>query len=82
MSGGLAAGLGLAWLANSLGLGHEFGQMLMFGLLALAIMLVVGWFMRSRKAAQGRAGCCACRLPGRRAGSGHGVGGLQPGQCG
>ena len=52
MLGGLAAGLGLAWLASSLGLGEEFGQMLMFGLLALGIMVAVGWFMRKRKAAQ------------------------------
>jgi predicted lipid-binding transport protein (Tim44 family) len=51
MLGGLAAGLGLAWLASSLGLGAEFGQFLMFALLALVIMMAVGWFMRSRKAA-------------------------------
>lgn len=48
MLGGLAAGLGLAWLASSLGLGEAFGQILMFGLLALAIMVAVGWFMRRR----------------------------------
>jgi predicted lipid-binding transport protein (Tim44 family) len=53
MLGGLAAGLGLAWLAHSLGMGAEFGQFLMFGLLALAIMVAVGWFMR-RKAPQER----------------------------
>lgn len=52
MLGGLAAGMGLAWLAHSLGLGEAFGQILMFGLLAFAVMLVVGWFMRSRRAAQ------------------------------
>lgn len=52
MLGGLAAGLGLAWLASSLGLGEEFGQFIMFALLALVIMVAVGWFMRSRKAAQ------------------------------
>ena len=52
MLGGLAAGLGLAWLASSLGLGGAFGQILMFGLLALAIMMAVGWFMRRRQAAQ------------------------------
>ena len=55
MLGGIAAGLGLAWLASSLGLGGmagAIGQFLMFGLLALAIMLAVGWFIRSRKAAQ------------------------------
>jgi predicted lipid-binding transport protein (Tim44 family) len=50
MLGGLAAGLGLAWLANSLGLGAEFGQFLMFGLLALVIMMAVGYFMRRRPA--------------------------------
>ena len=52
MLGGLAAGLGLAWLASSLGLGAEFGQFIMFALLALVIMGAVGWFMRKRKAAQ------------------------------
>lgn len=48
MLGGLAAGLGLAWLASSLGLGEAFGQILLFGLLALLIMVAVGWFMRRR----------------------------------
>src|SRR3990172_9290848 len=38
MLGGLAAGLGLAWLANSLGLGEAMGQVLMFALLAMLIM--------------------------------------------
>jgi predicted lipid-binding transport protein (Tim44 family) len=50
MLGGLAAGLGLAWLASSLGLGEAMGQFMMFALLALVIMAVVGWVMRSRKA--------------------------------
>jgi predicted lipid-binding transport protein (Tim44 family) len=53
MLGGLAAGLGLAWLASSLGLGAEFGQFIMFALLAFAIMAGIGWFMRRR--AQGSA---------------------------
>ncbi|MEG2048990.1 MAG: Tim44-like domain-containing protein, partial [Comamonas sp.] len=48
MLGGLAAGLGLAWLANSLGFGEAFANMLMFGLLALAIMVVIGMVMRAR----------------------------------
>ncbi len=48
MLGGLAAGLGLAWLAHSLGFGAEFGQFLMFGLIALALMVAVGMFMRRR----------------------------------
>jgi predicted lipid-binding transport protein (Tim44 family) len=56
MLGGLAAGLGLAWLASSLGLGEAFGNILMFGLLALGIMMAVGWFMRNRKAVQSGGG--------------------------
>ncbi len=52
MLGGLAAGLGLAWLASSLGLGEAFGQVLMFALLAMLVMVAIGWFMRRRKAAQ------------------------------
>jgi predicted lipid-binding transport protein (Tim44 family) len=51
MLGGLAAGLGLAWLASSLGLGAAFGQIIMFALLALTVMMVVGYFMRRRNAA-------------------------------
>ncbi len=51
MLGGLAAGLGLAWLASSLGLGEGMGQVLMFLLLGLVIAMAVGWFMRNRKAA-------------------------------
>ncbi len=49
MLGGLAAGLGLAWLASSLGLGAQFGQIIMFALLALIIMVVVGFVMRKLK---------------------------------
>jgi predicted lipid-binding transport protein (Tim44 family) len=56
MLGGLAAGVGLAWLASSLGLGEEFGQIIMFALLAMVIMAAVGWFMRNRKAAQAQGG--------------------------
>ena len=56
MLGGLAAGLGLAWLAHSLGLGEAFGQVLMFALLALAVMMAVGWFMRSRRNASASSG--------------------------
>lgn len=48
MLGGLAAGLGLAWLANSLGLGEAFANMLMFGLLALVVMVVIGAILRAR----------------------------------
>ena len=55
MLGGLAAGLGLAWLASSLGLGEGFGQILMFGLLALGVMMAIGWFRRSRQQSQAQA---------------------------
>jgi predicted lipid-binding transport protein (Tim44 family) len=50
MLGGLAAGLGLAWLASSLGLGAGLAQFMTFALVALAIMLVVGFVMRKLKA--------------------------------
>jgi len=51
MLGGLAAGLGLAWLASSMGFGEELGQFMMFGLIALGIMMVIGYFMRRRASA-------------------------------
>jgi predicted lipid-binding transport protein (Tim44 family) len=50
MLGGLAAGLGLAWLASHLGLGAAFGQFMLFALLALVVMMVVGYFIRRRAA--------------------------------
>ena len=40
MLGGLAAGLGLAWLAHSLGLGGAFGNILLIALLVLAAVVV------------------------------------------
>ena len=49
MLGGLAAGLGLAWLAHSLGFGEAFGQVLMFILLAVVVMVVIGMVMRARR---------------------------------
>jgi len=49
MLGGLAAGLGLAWLANSLGLGAAFGQFLLIALLVMVVMAVVGAIMRRRQ---------------------------------
>jgi predicted lipid-binding transport protein (Tim44 family) len=49
MLGGLAAGLGLAWLASSLGLGEAFGQIIMFASLALVIMVVGGFLYRKFK---------------------------------
>ncbi|HMN20290.1 MAG TPA: Tim44-like domain-containing protein [Ottowia sp.] len=48
MLGGLAAGLGLAWLANALGLGAEFANLLLIGLLVLAGLAVVRMLRRPR----------------------------------
>ncbi|MEY3637780.1 MAG: hypothetical protein RIR68_913 [Pseudomonadota bacterium] len=48
MLGGLAAGLGLAWLASSLGMGEAFGNILMFALLAMLAVGVIGYFLRKR----------------------------------
>ena len=50
---GLAAGLGLAALMSHLGLGEAFANMLMIGLLVMAVLLVIGFIMRKRAAAQG-----------------------------
>ena len=46
--GGLAAGLGLAWLAHSLGMGAGFGQFLLIALVGLAVVMVVMFFLRRR----------------------------------
>src|SRR5437899_10323109 len=57
MLGGLAAGLGLAWLAHSLGLGAAFGNILLIGLLVLAAVVVWRIFSaRSRSAPAPRTG--------------------------
>ncbi|MDR7151121.1 putative lipid-binding transport protein (Tim44 family) [Hydrogenophaga palleronii] len=56
MLGGLAAGLGLAWLASALGLGEAFAQILLFALIAVVVMAVVGMIMRSRQPATRNAG--------------------------
>ena len=49
MLGGLAAGLGLAWLAHSLGMGEAFGNVLMFLLIGVAVIAVIGMIMRARR---------------------------------
>lgn len=49
MLGGLAAGLGLAWLAHTLGFGEAFGNILMVALLALGVVLVIGLVLRARR---------------------------------
>ena len=57
MLGGLAAGLGLAWLASSLGLGGAMANIMMFALIALVAVVVIGFVMRKMKggsAAQGQ----------------------------
>jgi predicted lipid-binding transport protein (Tim44 family) len=57
MLGGLAAGLGLAWLAHSLGLGAGFGNILLIGLLVLAGVMVWRMFKaRSQAAGANRQG--------------------------
>lgn len=50
MLGGIAAGLGLAWLANSLGMGEAFGNILLMGMLVMAALFVWRMFQRSRTA--------------------------------
>ena len=52
MLGGLAAGLGLAWLAHSLGLGEGLAQFMTFALLALVVVLVVGFILRKMRASR------------------------------
>ena len=65
MLGGLAAGLGLAWLAHSLGLGEAFGQFLLVALLVLVVVMVVGFILRAR-------------VPDRRPGSAYAYQGASP----
>jgi len=56
MLGGLAAGLGLAWLASALGFGPALAQFMLFALIALVIMVVIGLVMRSRRNAAAAGG--------------------------
>jgi predicted lipid-binding transport protein (Tim44 family) len=51
MLGGLAAGLGLAWLAHSLGFGPMLANILLIALLAFAVLAVVGVVLRTRRPA-------------------------------
>lgn len=51
---GLAAGIGLAALASHFGFGQELANIMMIALLAMGVMLVIGFIMR-RRAAQGPA---------------------------
>lgn len=54
MLGGLAAGLGLAWLASALGLGEVFAQILLILLLAAAVLAVIAWVRRGRAGSAAR----------------------------
>ncbi len=49
---GLAAGLGLAALASHMGFGDELASMLMMGLVAFAVMAVIGLILRKRAGAR------------------------------
>jgi len=51
MLGGLAAGLGLAWLASALGFGEGFAQFLLILLAVVAVVAIIGFIRRSRAAA-------------------------------
>ena len=61
---GLAAGLGLAALASHFGFGEQLASMMMMGLLAVAIMAVIGFVLRRRsQAAPGHAGAAQGLTP-------------------
>ncbi|MBK8891094.1 MAG: Tim44 domain-containing protein [Dechloromonas sp.] len=49
---GLAAGLGLAALASHFGFGEGLANMMMIGLLIMAVVMVIGFIMRRRAAAR------------------------------
>ncbi|HZX31624.1 MAG TPA: TIM44-like domain-containing protein [Rhodocyclaceae bacterium] len=49
---GLAAGLGLAALASHFGFGEGLANLMMIGLLIMAVLAVVGFFMRRKAASQ------------------------------
>lgn len=74
MIGGLAAGLGLAWLASSLGFGEEFAQFLLFALLAVVVLAIIGMIRRSRQPAARQGGLA---FEGAAPAAGAGVGGAQ-----
>jgi predicted lipid-binding transport protein (Tim44 family) len=56
MLGGLAAGLGLAWLAHSLGFGPALAQFMLIALLVLVVMVVIGLIRRGRSQAANAGG--------------------------
>jgi len=66
---GLAAGLGLAALASHFGFGEGLANMMMIGLLIMAVVMVIGFVMRKKAAAN---------QPGSMQYAGAGYGGAQP----
>lgn len=50
--GGMAAGLGLAWLANSLGIGEAVGNILMAVVLGGLVLAIAAWLIRRRQQAK------------------------------
>ncbi|MEJ7928546.1 Tim44-like domain-containing protein [Ramlibacter sp. AN1015] len=52
---GIAAGLGIAALASHFGFGEALANLLTIGLIAMAVMLLVGFVLRKRAAGQGPA---------------------------
>jgi predicted lipid-binding transport protein (Tim44 family) len=53
---GLAAGLGLAALASHFGFGEGLANMMMIGLLIMAVVMVIGFVMRKKAAAAQQSG--------------------------
>lgn len=53
---GLAAGLGLAALASHFGFGDELANFMMIALLAVVVMVAVGWIVRRMRGAQQASG--------------------------
>jgi predicted lipid-binding transport protein (Tim44 family) len=80
---GIAAGLGLAWLASSLGLGEEFGTLLLFLLVGMIALVAFRMFMARRAAARAGSDTGAFRsgLPGRDLAY-EGAGSARPGPAG
>lgn len=66
---GLAAGLGLAALASHLGFGEGLANMMMIGLLVLAVVMVIGYFMRKKAAAAQQSGAGGLQYAGAGAGA-------------
>ncbi|MBV7539899.1 Tim44 domain-containing protein [Acidovorax sp. sic0104] len=78
MLGGLAAGLGLAWLAHSLGMGAGFANFLMIALLAVAAFAIFKMVMRSRSGGASNGGAAAGGSPFAFQGAGAGAGAATP----